>query len=111
MSPLDKCFSNKCQILTGANYSGKSIYLKQLGCLVFLSHIGSFVPARLCKLGLFDALHTLINSPHNHDFKSELASMARISQSATNRSVVLVDEFGKNAEYRQGVAVFAAVVN
>lgn len=43
-----QCIANDCNlmgnqskmIITGANSSGKSVYLKQVGIIVFLAHIG-----------------------------------------------------------------------
>jgi len=52
--------SNKVVVLTGPNYSGKSIYLKQIALIVYLAHIGSFVPASLAKIPLFDKFLSLI---------------------------------------------------
>jgi len=49
-------------IITGPNYSGKSVYLKQIGLIVFLAHIGSYVPARECVLGLVDQLFTRVRT-------------------------------------------------
>lgn len=47
--------------MTGPNYSGKSVFLKQIGIIVYLAHIGCFVPAKFAKIGLFDKILTLMN--------------------------------------------------
>lgn len=45
---------NSMLIITGANFSGKSVYLKQVALIVFLAHIGSwsfrFLPLRLFSI-------------------------------------------------------------
>lgn len=50
------------QLLTGPNNSGKSVYLKQVAQIVFLAHIGSFVPAKAARIGLTDKILTRIQS-------------------------------------------------
>lgn len=64
-------------ILTGPNYSGKSVYLKQVALIVFMAHIGrlvssshiltkayhgSFVPADSAKIGLTDKILTRVTT-------------------------------------------------
>ena len=50
------------KVLTGPNASGKSVYLKQVGLIVFLAHIGSFVPAEGAKIGLVDRVFSRIQT-------------------------------------------------
>ncbi|CAN0073137.1 unnamed protein product, partial [Phaeothamnion confervicola] len=47
-------------IITGATYSGKSVYIKQVGALVFLAHIGCFLPCERAVIGLCDRIYTRI---------------------------------------------------
>ncbi len=49
-------------IITGPNFSGKSVYLKQVGLLVVLAHIGAFLPCECAVIGLTDRIFTRINS-------------------------------------------------
>lgn len=49
-------------LLTGPNYSGKSIYLKQVALIVYMAHIGSFVPAETATIGLTDKILTRIQT-------------------------------------------------
>jgi DNA mismatch repair protein MSH5 len=44
-------------ILTGPNYSGKSVYLKQVALIVFMAHVGCFVPAESAEIGLTVTSH------------------------------------------------------
>ena len=50
--------AGKIVVLTGPNACGKSIYLKQVGLIVFLAHLGSFVPAESAELPLLGAIYT-----------------------------------------------------
>ena len=99
-------YSNRVSVLTGPNYSGKSIYLKQIAIIVFLAHIGSYVPAESCKLGLFDGIYTAFNSLESFDFSWELSNLLCIMKSCSNRSLILFDEFGKNTDYLNGSSMF-----
>ena len=45
-------------LLTGANYSGKSVYLKQVGLIAYMAHVGSFVPAEEAVIGVVDRIAT-----------------------------------------------------
>lgn len=54
--------SSRVHIITGPNASGKSCYTKQVGLLVYLAHMGSFVPAAKCVVGLTDRILTRIVS-------------------------------------------------
>ncbi len=49
-------------IMTGPNASGKSIYLKQVGIICFLAHLGSFVPAEFAEIPLLDAIYSRIQT-------------------------------------------------
>jgi DNA mismatch repair protein MSH5 len=59
-------------VLTGPNYSGKSIYLKQVGIIVFMAHIGSFVPAEDAVIGITDKILTRV---HTHETVSKVWSL------------------------------------
>ncbi|KNC72699.1 hypothetical protein SARC_14740, partial [Sphaeroforma arctica JP610] len=52
MSPTE----TQMHIITGPNASGKSIYLKQLGILTYLAHVGSFIPAKSAQIGFCDRI-------------------------------------------------------
>ena len=63
--PNDTYISNSKHIalITGANGSGKSVYIKQVGLLVFLAHIGSFLPCYKAVIGITDKYNCLIMNP------------------------------------------------
>jgi DNA mismatch repair protein MutS len=47
--------------LTGANMAGKSTFIRAVGVVVFLSHLGMGVPAATMRLSLFDGILSNIN--------------------------------------------------
>lgn len=90
-------------ILTGPNYSGKSVYLKQVAIIVYMAHIGCFVPADAAIIGLTDKILTRIAtretvSRTQSAFMIDLQQVALAMTLATCRSLVIIDEFGKGTE-------------
>lgn len=90
-------------ILTGPNYSGKSVYLKQVAIIVYMAHIGCFVPADAAIIGLTDKILTRIAtretvSRTQSAFMIDLQQVALAMTLATHRSLVIIDEFGKGTE-------------
>ena len=49
-------YSNRCSIITGPNASGKTVYMKQLGIIIYLAHLGFFVPASFAEIPLIDSI-------------------------------------------------------
>lgn len=101
-------------LLTGPNYSGKSIYLKSIAQTLYLSHLGSFVPASRATIGLTDAILTRIRTcetvsrPHSA-FMIDLQQVAGILKQASRRSLVVIDEFGKGTDGADGAGLAAGV--
>jgi DNA mismatch repair protein MSH5 len=108
--------SPRVHVITGPNSSGKSVYLKQIGLIVFLAHIGSFVPADRAVIPLTDAIFTLFHGgdahaqPFTSSFTAEIRRVAELLAKATSRSLVLADEFGKTSSSEDGAALCAAFV-
>lgn len=90
-------------MMTGPNYSGKSVYLKQIALIVYMAHVGCFVPAEKAVIGLTDKILTRITtretvSKTQSAFMIDLQQVALAISLATSRSLVIVDEFGKGTE-------------
>ncbi|PSN73019.1 hypothetical protein BS50DRAFT_653326 [Corynespora cassiicola Philippines] len=101
-------------ILTGPNYSGKSIYLKQVALIVFLAHVGSFVPADSAKIGLTDKILSRVTtresvSRSQSAFMIDLQQISLALDLATRRSLLIVDEFGKGTGSSDGAGLVCAV--
>ena len=90
-------------LLTGPNYSGKSVYLKQVAIIVYLAHMGCFVPAEAATIGLTDKILTRIAtretvSKVQSAFMIDLQQVALATNLATCRSLIIVDEIGKGTD-------------
>nr|XP_030706438.1 mutS protein homolog 5 isoform X8 [Globicephala melas] len=93
-------YKGRVKVITGPNSSGKSIYLKQVGLITFMALVGSFVPAEEAEIGAVDAIFTRIHSCESislglSTFMIDLNQVAKAVNNATERSLVLIDEFGK----------------
>ncbi|KAH6678282.1 muts domain V-domain-containing protein [Halenospora varia] len=98
-----------------AELSGKSIYLKQNALIVYMAHIGSFVPAARATIGLTDKILTRIAtresvSRNQGAFMIDLQQIALSITLATHRSLVIVDEFGKGTNAHDGAGLSCGVL-
>ncbi|KAJ1487315.1 muts domain V-domain-containing protein, partial [Baffinella frigidus] len=87
-------------IVTGPNYSGKSVYLKQCALIAFMAHLGSWVPATRCQVGLVDRIFSRVQSREtcavaSSSFALDLNQVAVMLRGSTPNSLLLLDEFGK----------------
>jgi DNA mismatch repair protein MutS len=101
-------------LLTGPNMGGKSTFLRQVGLLVILAQIGSFVPAKSATLGIVDRIFTRIGAGDDlasgqSTFYVEMAEAANILRRATRRSLLLIDEVGRGTGTIDGLAIAQAI--
>jgi len=101
-------------LMTGPNYSGKSVYLKQVAIITYMAHVGCFVPAEAAKIGLTDKILTRIATRESVSriqsaFMIDLQQISIALNLATRRSLVIIDEFGKGTETHDGAGLAAGV--
>jgi len=101
---------NQILIITGPNMSGKSSYLRQVGLIVLLAQIGSFVPAKKAVIGLVDNIFTRVGASDNiasgeSTFLVEMHEAANIVNRATSRSLILLDEVGRGTSTFDGISI------
>lgn len=101
-------------ILTGPNMAGKSVYLRQLGLLVLLAQIGSFIPAKEARIGIVDKIYTRVGASDNisageSTFLVEMQEAANILNNATSKSLILLDEIGRGTSTFDGISIAWAI--
>lgn len=101
-------------VLTGPNYSGKSVYLKQVALITLMAHVGSFVPAESATIGITDKILTRISTRESVSraqsaFMIDLQQMAVAVNLATRRSLLIIDEIGKGTESYDGAGLAAGL--
>ncbi|KAF9433070.1 MutS protein msh5 [Entomortierella beljakovae] len=106
---------NMVMILSGPNSSGKSVYLKQVALITYMAHIGSFVPADSAVIGITDKILTRIQtretvSSVQSALMTDMQQVIFALEVATDRSLVILDEFGKGTISTDGAGLFCGVI-
>jgi len=102
-------------VITGPNMGGKSTYLRQAALLTILAQMGSFVPADAALLPIVDRVFTRIGAADNlargrSTFMVEMTETAVILNTATERSLIVLDEIGRGTSTYDGLALAWAVI-
>jgi DNA mismatch repair protein MutS len=102
-------------LITGPNMAGKSTFLRQNALICILAQMGSFVPAKSVKIGIVDKLFTRIGAGDNisggqSTFMVEMLETAYITNSATEKSLIIMDEVGRGTSTYDGLAIAKSLV-
>jgi DNA mismatch repair protein MutS len=105
---------NQMLIITGPNMAGKSTILRQVALMVLMSQMGSFIPAGMASMSVTDRIFTRVGALDNlsqgqSTFMVEMQETANILNSATRRSLVIMDEIGRGTSTFDGLSIAWAV--
>jgi DNA mismatch repair protein MutS len=97
-------------IVTGPNMSGKSTYMRQAALITLLAQAGSFVPARAAEVGVVDGIYTRVGAldelaSGRSTFMVEMQELSNILHSATEESLVVLDEVGRGTATYDGISI------
>ena len=97
-------------VVTGPNMSGKSTYMRQVALITLLAQVGSFVPARSARVGLVDGIYTRVGAldelaQGRSTFMVEMQELSNILHSATEDSLVVLDEVGRGTATYDGISI------
>ncbi|MDR0856618.1 MAG: DNA mismatch repair protein MutS [Clostridiales bacterium] len=105
----------RVSVITGPNMGGKSTYMRQVALIVYMAHLGSFVPARVAAIPLTDRIFTRVGASDDlasgrSTFMVEMTEVAEILSDATSKSLLVLDEIGRGTGTLDGLSIAWAVM-
>lgn len=102
-------------LITGPNMAGKSTYMRQVALISILAQMGSFVPATSAEVPIMDRIFTRIGAGDDliggqSTFMVEMADIQIMTEKATPRSLIIIDELGRGTSTSEGMAIAQSVI-
>ncbi len=107
--------SGSMLLITGPNMAGKSTYMRQVAMIGLMAQIGCFVPAKRAVVPIVDRIFTRIGAADDliggqSTFMVEMMDIQIMTEKATSRSLVIIDELGRGTSTGEGMAIAQAVI-
>jgi len=105
----------KLLLITGPNMGGKSTFMRQTALIALMAYVGSYVPAKSARFGPIDRIFTRIGAADDlaggrSTFMVEMTETAVILNTATQDSLVVLDEIGRGTATYDGLALAWSVI-
>jgi len=105
---------NQILMITGPNMAGKSTVLRQVALMVVMAQMGAFIPAAKATISITDRIFTRVGALDNlshgqSTFMVEMQETANILNTATENSLVVMDEIGRGTSTFDGLSIAWAV--
>ncbi|MCU6798084.1 DNA mismatch repair protein MutS [Paenibacillus sp. WQ 127069] len=102
-------------LITGPNMAGKSTYMRQVAIICLMAQIGCFVPAKAATVPIIDRIFTRIGAADDliggqSTFMVEMMDIQVMTDKATSKSLVIIDELGRGTSTGEGMAIAQAVI-
>jgi len=113
---INLSLNQKCMILTGPNMGGKTVIAKQIALILIMAQIGCYIPAESSTLSPFDGIYTRMGARdqmfrNQSTFFVELHETSLLMKCCTEKSLVILDEFGRGTSTHDGVSLAYATLH
>ena len=102
-------------LITGPYMRCKSTFIRQLGIIVIMAQMGSFVPCEAATLPIIDKIFTRIGASDDlvsgeSTFMVEMKEARNAIDGATENSLILFDELGRGTATYDGMSLAQAIL-